>query len=210
MNHAYPPMEMLRVSKRLGLTWFRDWSLKWHQVEPEKGRFDFTAADFQIGRVLEEGLNVLGLLPFRVERLGVHRAGLEMRSQSYPATRARTGWLPRDLDEYADYVRRTVEHYRGRVHVWEILNEPIYTGLRAARRLGYTLADYVKLLKVAYQAVKEVQPDAVVIGGIAGRAGDLHARSSSRRAGCSGWTCSTSTSTRGSSRRRSTFPAWRG
>ena len=64
MNHAYSTNDLLRISRDFGLTWYRDWSLKWHQVEPEKGHFDFSKLEYHIDRVRKEGLNVLGLLPF--------------------------------------------------------------------------------------------------------------------------------------------------
>ncbi len=64
MNHAYPWPHLLELSKSIGLCWFRDWSLKWHDVEPEKGTFDFSQCDYQIDRVLRRGLKVLPLLPF--------------------------------------------------------------------------------------------------------------------------------------------------
>ena len=44
--------------------WWRDWSAKWQTVEPEKGQFDFTAADAQIQRVLDLDSEVEVLLPF--------------------------------------------------------------------------------------------------------------------------------------------------
>ncbi len=166
MNHAYPTAELNRLSKEIGLTWFRDWSLKWAHVEPEKGRFEFTAADYQIDRVLKEGLNVIGLLPFPSSDWA-STAPPASGATGYPAIRERQAYLPRDLGEFGDYVRNTVKHYAGRIHVWEILNEPIYTGYALPRDKGYKVADYVKVLQAAYQAVKEADPKALVIGGIA-------------------------------------------
>ncbi len=168
MNHAYPWPHLLDLSGEIGLRWFRDWSLKWQEVEPEKGRFEFTEADRQIDRVLERGLNVLALLPFPSSNWS-SSAGPEVKvSERYPGSRERMAYMPRDLNEFAAYVRATVRHYRDRIHAWEILNEPIYTSYALPRRRGYKVEDYVRLLRVAYRAVKEVQPDALVIGGIAG------------------------------------------
>jgi len=168
MNHAYPWPELLDLSKQIGLCWFRDWSLKWHDVEPEKGKFTFAEADFQINRVLQRGLNVLALLPFPSGNWSSSAAPEVAATDRYPASRERIAYMPRHLDAFAAYVRKTVQHYGGRLNVWEILNEPIYTSYALPRRKGYQVEDYVALLRVAYRAVKEVDPDALVIGGIAG------------------------------------------
>ncbi len=173
MNHAYPWPHLLDLSKTFGLLWFRDWSLKWHDVEPEKGRFDFTESDHQIDRVLQRGINVLGLLPFPASNWASTAPGEPNEGESYPASRERVAYMPRDLDEFAEYVRRTVAHYRGRVRVWEIMNEPVYTSYALPRAKGHNVSDYIELLEVAYKAVKAVDPDAFVIGGIAGGAGNL-------------------------------------
>jgi hypothetical protein len=168
MNHAYPWPHLLDLSKQIGLCWFRDWSLKWHDVEPEKGRFDFAQSDYQIDRVLRRGLNVLPLLPFPSSSWS-SSAGPEAKvTEQYPASRQRIAHMPRNLDECAAYVRKTVQHHRKQLRVWEILNEPIYTSYALPRRNGYKVSDYVRLLQIAYKAVKEVDPDAVVVGGIAG------------------------------------------
>ena len=170
MNHAYPWAHLLDLSKQIGLRWFRDWSLKWHDVERVKGTFDFTEADHQINRVLEQGLNVLPLLPFPSSNWS-SSAGPEVEvTERYPGNRERIAYMPRDMDEFANYVRTTVQNYRDRLHVWEILNEPIYTDYSLPGKKGYQVEDYVRLLRVAYQAVKEADPEALVIGGIAGGA----------------------------------------
>ena len=175
MNHAYPWPELVDYSRMMGLSWFRDWSLKWQHVEPEPVRFDFTEADYQINRVLEGGSPVLGLLPFPSSNWG-SSAPLEAGvGEGYPGSRARMAYMPADLNQFADYVRRTVEHYRGRISVWEVLNEPVYTDYALPQRAGYTPADYVKLLRVAYDTIKAVDPQLTVLGGIAGPP-DLYTR----------------------------------
>jgi len=168
MNHAYPWPHLLNLSKQIGLCWFRDWSLKWHDVEPVKGRFEFAESDRQINRVLDQGLNVLGLLPFPSTNWS-SSAGPEVQATPhYPENRERIAYMPKDINDLATYVHKTVQHYRGRLDVWEILNEPIYTSYALPRGKGYKVEDYVRLLRVAYQSVKAVDADAVVVGGIAG------------------------------------------
>jgi hypothetical protein len=168
MNHAYAWPHLLDLSKQIGLGWFRDWSLKWHDVEPQQGQFEFAEPDRQIDRVLERGLKVIGLLPFPSANWSSSAGDDVQPIQASPENRQRAAYMPRDLNDLASYVRQAVQHYRGRISVWEILNEPIYTDYSLPRTYGYQVADYVRLLKVAYQAVKEVDPSALVIGGIAG------------------------------------------
>jgi hypothetical protein len=168
MNHAYPWPHLLNLSKQIGLGWFRDWSLKWHDVEPQHGQFEFAEPDHQIDRVLERGLKVIGLLPFPSANWSSSAGDNVPPIRTNPENRQRAAYMPKDLNTFASYVRQTVQHYRGRLSVWEILNEPIYTDYSLPHTLGYQVTDYVPLLKVAYQAVKEIDPGALVIGGIAG------------------------------------------
>jgi hypothetical protein len=49
---------------------------------------------------------------------------------------------------------------------FQILNEPVYTDYALPRQFGYTLEDYLRLLEVAYRAVKVADQQAVVVGGI--------------------------------------------
>lgn len=70
-----------------------------------------------------------------------------------------------DIEEYTGYVRDTTELFKGRVDVWEIGNEPNIPPFWEGEP---NVAEYVKYLKAAYTAIKEVNPEAVVIsGGIA-------------------------------------------
>jgi hypothetical protein len=107
-------------------------------------------------------------------------------SSSRWATRQATDFLPpspaKDLEAYRRFVDRLVRHCAGRVRYWQCDNEPSNVGLLWAG----TAAEYVAQLKVMYRAVKDADPDAlVVLGG---------ARSGSRRAHPTAPTGSSSTS----------------
>jgi hypothetical protein len=61
------------------------------------------------------------------------------------------------------WVRDTASHYRGKIHYWEVWNEPDLQEIF----WGATVADYYQLLKVAYQAIKSVDPsNQVSMGGL--------------------------------------------
>jgi len=165
MNHAYPWPHLLDLSKQIGICWFRDWSLQWQYVEPEKGEFEFTEPDYQINRLLERGLNVLPLLPFP-SSIWSSSAGPEVDDTGYVGPMA---YMPRDLEEFTAYVHETVRHYNnGILDIWEIINEPIYSSYALPEGKGYRVSDYVQLLQVARRAVKAVDTEALVIGGVGG------------------------------------------
>ena len=70
---------------------------------------------------------------------------------------------PDDFNDFGDFVAAVVERYRGRVHYYQIWNEPnIYPewGDQPVSPEAYT-----ELLRVAYTRAKAVDPDAVIICG---------------------------------------------
>ena len=77
---------------------------------------------------------------------------------------------PARLDDFADYVRATVENFHGRVSHYEILNESLYTHYALPSNSNgckYTMADYLDVLRTAYKAAKAADPKCTIIGGIA-------------------------------------------
>jgi len=168
VNHAYPWPHLLTSCQKAGLIWVRDWSLKWQTVEPEKGRFDFTEADYQIDRPRKHGLQVLGLLPFPSANWSSSAPESVKVTQSYPGNRVRVAYAPRDEAEFENYVAKTVEHYKGRITWWQCFNEPLYTDYSLPRKLGYDGATYAKLTQAFARAVRRANPEAKVLAGIGG------------------------------------------
>ena len=172
MNHAFPWQFLLELSHTAGIGWWRDWSAQWRLVQGSaEAPFDFRVPDTQMDRVLAAGGKVAALLPFPSApwSTAADRTRIESETQGndYLRRRLLVAQKPRDLNEFARYVRATVAHLRGRVDVIEILNEPIYTSYALPRDYGYTTADYIELLRTAYQAAKAANPDCIVVGGIA-------------------------------------------
>jgi hypothetical protein len=70
---------------------------------------------------------------------------------------------PDNLDDYGDFVEAVVRRYRGRIHIYQIWNEPnIYPewGEQPVSPEAYT-----ELLKVGYTRVKAACPECVVLSG---------------------------------------------
>jgi hypothetical protein len=128
--------------------------LFWNQVEPERGRYDWTAVDRFVAqlRTPEEGL-------------------IALFSASQWATRTVARQLPpspaKDPDDYYRFVCQLVRHCKGRVRYWQNDAEPnnplFWSGSKE---------EFVAQLKVFYRAVKSADPSAmVVVGGYDGMFG---------------------------------------
>jgi hypothetical protein len=171
MNHAFSWKFLLDLSHLAGVRWWRDWSVKWHTVQPQPGEFDFHVPDTQIDRVLEDQGQVLGLLPFPstpwATQPDMGKIEQQAGNDRYLQQRLIVAGKPQHLEDFAAYVRAAIQHYRGRIHAFEILNEPLYTTYAVPASFGHTTRDYIALLRTAYETAKTVDPNCTIIGGIA-------------------------------------------
>ena len=140
-EHLNDNMKMLSLC---GVKWIRGW-WGWGMAEKEPGRFDWTEYDRQLEAVHRAGMEIMPILLRYYPKYEQEWAGKVDRIQR----------PPRDMDQWASFVRTTADHYRGRVKVWEVWNEPNYT-----MEPDY----YAGLVKVTYDQIKAVDPEAVVVG----------------------------------------------
>jgi endo-1,4-beta-xylanase len=118
--------------------------MKWEQVEPEQGSFEFGPADAIVDRAREAGQKIRGhtlvwhfQLPGWVRALG-----------------------PRDLETaMRRHIAKVVGHFKADVGVWDVVNEPVSDrgGLRPSvfeRRLG------PGFIALAFRLAHEADPDA--------------------------------------------------
>ena len=135
----------LGLIRDAGFTWVKQ-NFGWRDIELSKGQFDWSVTDRIMDQVDEFGLNIL----VRLDHQPAWAGG------GYPLNGP-----PDNLEDFADFCRALASRYRGRVDAYEIWNEP-----NLAREWGGRApnpAEYVELLKVAYRAIKEADPGAVVI-----------------------------------------------
>ncbi len=142
------PDEFVAVSRGLGAGLVRLY-VYWSQVQPEHGKWDWTAVD-----------------AFLAQLSGEEEVWVTVCSSSPWATRVPTDFLPsspaREDDPFFHFVRALVSRCAGRVRYWQCNNEPSNAGLLWAG----TAADYVAQLEVFHRAVGDEDPSAaVVLGG---------------------------------------------
>ncbi|MCD6350989.1 MAG: hypothetical protein J7M26_02620, partial [Armatimonadetes bacterium] len=165
MNHAYAWDEWLVLSRRMGINWVRDWTLKWQWLEPERGKMELAKADFFINRPLRLGMKELVMFPFPSSVWAAEEPPKRPAKQRKLYRPIETAWRPRDVGAFKHYVQACVERYRDRIHDWEVFNESIFTSYSLPRSYGYEAADYVPLLAAAHEAIRAGDPKAYVIGG---------------------------------------------
>lgn len=155
----YAPEEYTALESKLienRVQWARE-EFYWNRIEPVAGTFVWTGYDDVVSMYQRSGTNVLGLLAYSATWASTHPnpASTDDRVFSVP-----------DLGAWSTFVRTVVGRYKDTVHAWEIWNEP-----DAAHFLRPTAGStaYLPMLKAAYQAIKEVDPTAIVVtGGTAG------------------------------------------
>jgi hypothetical protein len=173
VNHAPANVELLKQFHRAGIFWGRNWATDWNEVEPRQNSFEWGQSDQHIARLQNEGWQVLTLLPgFSSAKWA---SELPPDFVVPPTWRGNREWAwlsaaPKDPANLANYIRKVVSRYKGRVNHWEFLNEPgtstalpsPYRGMPGYR---YDAQSYVDLLKVAAKALKETDPSAKLVGG---------------------------------------------
>jgi hypothetical protein len=138
--------EMVR---EMGASWIVEYFL-WAAHEPARGVYDWSHADLVVDHARNQGLTVIA-------RLG-YVPDWARPPKTSPLYLDESGY-----DAYARFVGAFVRHFQGRVKHIIIWNEP-----NLSQEWGYRPADpagYTELLRRAYLAAKEADPEVVVLGG---------------------------------------------
>ncbi len=141
----------LNIARQMGAGWIRmhdvDFCLSWDNAEPEQGRWVW--ADDKIDRARANKLEILGVLG---------RTPGWILPADKSGKPARGGWVyPPDLQAWGTYVENVTRHYKDKIQVWEIWNEPYSFGV-------YDGTKYAALAKVAYAAAKRGNPESRILG----------------------------------------------
>ncbi len=143
-------------ARELNLGWERI-LFYWSELQPN-GPDDwniFHVEDGWISTALANGRQVIGLLENtpRWATDGPNQIGVP-RGLDLPIDDPNNLW--------AQFVRKVVKRYAGRIDHWIIWNEPDIEPPDDGIQWGGTVADYYQLVKVAYLAAKEENPNAVI------------------------------------------------
>ncbi|WP_298435373.1 glycosyltransferase [Geobacter sp.] len=139
---------------RFGAWRLWDAHVNWRDIEPSKGLWRFDKMDQLLSLADKnkvEPLIVLGVTPqwasSRPNEPFVYGAGGAAE--------------PYDIRDWENYVRKLATRYKGRIHHYELWNEPKYSDFESVKGAFYTgtLDSLVKLACSAYRVLKEVDPN---------------------------------------------------
>jgi len=153
---------LLDKAADIGVKWTR-LGASWPSIEKEKGIYDWSETDIAFTRIYEKGIT-----PFVTLGRG-NKLYTELTTYDDPKLAEIYGYRPAPptrnpeaLKAWLRFVRATVEKYKDRIKYWEVWNEPNHRNYWGAPPDG---KDYGNLLKVTASLIKEIDPEAIVIGG---------------------------------------------
>ena len=126
------------------------WTLRtinWHSIEKEKGVFNFSGYDSYVDSVKKIGMKTIVVLAYQTPWL-------------YPEGENKRYISPENIPYFLNYVEEMVQHFRGRIDVWDIWNEPNFNKFWKGSD-----KDFYELSRRTAQKIREVDPEAYIIGG---------------------------------------------
>ena len=135
----------LELMQEAGIGWVRT-DFDWTTVQPsQNGDWDFSMIDETVEWAEDAGIAILPILCYDVS----------WASPSY-----------KHLDEWLEYVRRTVTRYKDNLRYWEVWNEQDLEGFWKDEP---NPSNYTILLKATYEEIKKIDPKLnVLVGGMSG------------------------------------------
>ena len=166
-THINATRQNILMAKAAGLNWVRlhdagSELLAWNDLEPQKGQWKWR--DDGIDRLRDGNMEILGVLQTTPKWASVGQLGGNDYYDRY--------FLPADIEDWKNYVRRVGERYKGRINAYDILNEPWgfgylnigkntdATGRGVYQRPADEIGAYLKLQLAAKEALAQVAPDA--------------------------------------------------
>ena len=129
----------------LGTSWVLH-TFYWGRIEPEQGEWDFIVYDDLVNKLKASGIKVLGVLAY--DNWWIHD---DKEGHRYIP--------PHRLADFNAYVKKTAEHFRGRVDAWCIWNEPNFIFWNG------TDEEFFALAREAADAIREVDSEVILLGG---------------------------------------------
>ncbi len=138
----------LAKAREANFGWFRQ-QIHWRNIEDRSGQYFWEELDYIVADVYAQGLLLLISI---------------VRSPTWHTADGSDG-LSQDPEALARFVGALAERYKGRVHAIEIWNEQNLAHENGGRVALEDSGRYVELLAAAYERIKAVDPQIIVVAG---------------------------------------------
>ena len=140
------PYETPGLIMQAGGQWLRMDCLAWNQIEEKKGVYTPRPEALEWAKTMKErGINIMGILKGRVSFYD---------NGNNPSS-------PEGIAAFAKYAAYMAETFKGVIDRWEVWNEWNIQSFNPTREPPEV---YAEVLKATYKAIKEVNPNATVVG----------------------------------------------
>lgn len=136
-----------RLLEEMGVSWIRS-TFRWDSIQKRTKQWDFTRWDRYVENAERAGKKVLAVLAYDVPWI----YGKEEKE-------ARRHIEPEKIPYFLQYVEGVVRRYKGRIHAYEIWNEPNWLFWKGPDE------DFFQLATAAAQRIKEVDPHSYLVMG---------------------------------------------
>lgn len=123
----------------------------WASLEPERGKWDFKTLDKYVALAEQAGVEIVYVV-------GSSPAWASARPNEPSGYRPGNAAEPKNIEDWRTYVRTVARRYKGRIKSYELWNEVNVKGFYSGSK-----EKLVELAKVAYETLKEVDPDIVFV-----------------------------------------------
>ncbi len=138
----------LRVAKELHVQYLRC-ALSWNGIEPEQGKYDFAFWDMLVDEASRAGIELIPYVAYTPEWAAREKKDFWEQPPSNPA-------------DFATFMEKLATRYRGRIHSWELWNEPDNREYWQG-----TVDEFAQMIIPAAHAVRRADPAAkIVLGGM--------------------------------------------
>lgn len=162
VDHAW------HIVDKLGIKWARC-QTGWAKTEKERGIYDFAWLDYITDNLLEHGVNPwfsvsYGNPLYTAEMDCVQESDGSVKTEKI--TQHAVGIPPinseAEKNAWKNYVQALAKHFKNRVVYYEVWNE---ADLLSFWKCQPDAVQYTEFVKATSQAIKEINPDAKIIGG---------------------------------------------
>ncbi len=133
----------------LGMTWVKQ-QIEWKVYEPTQGQINWAPLDEMVNSLEAINTNIL----FSV-----------VKAPAWARDSSQEDGPPANFQDYANFVAALAERYAGRVDAYEIWNEQNLRREWNSSSHPISAAQYMELLRLAYNAIKAKDSAAIVVSG---------------------------------------------